>query len=125
MKCLKDFQDDRLCDICKKIDYNCFLQCIGDYNEKAILKIYKTNKNNKLEYIAKYCPNKQNAYDEYQQYYRCSKKNNNHINDECIPCKECSKYLSEENRQEINKIQKNEMQKNLKELDLKIATLLE
>jgi hypothetical protein len=71
MGCLGQFLNDCTCQLCQKIDPDCYNHC-GQHN-------YKRGQTEKyLSSIAQDCPNRKRCLNEYDEYFGCMKSGGRH-----------------------------------------------
>lgn len=88
MKCFKNFNDSRICDMCSLVNSDVYNECKNIVEDKA-------NKRKELARIESKCPYRMDAYDEYTHYYSCNKDGNGYgrFGEECHATLECKNIL--------------------------------
>lgn len=87
MRCLNNFKNDRICDICNLANYKEYSKCKKFYEEKIELDKSLIEIKNKCHY-------KTTCFDERTEFDGCSKNKNGHgrFADECNVSLKCLAY---------------------------------
>lgn len=87
MRCFGDFNDDRMCDLCKMVNKIYHDKCKEVCDEKF-------NLNERLREIKLNCRHREECWDEYDKFDGCTKDYNGigRFTPECKPTLECEKY---------------------------------
>jgi len=93
MDCKGNFKDDRVCQLCYKIDGVLHYECKELTEEKR-------NNHIMLYEIGEKCSKRLEAYDEYQKFFACTLNENGHGRsaEECKPKLCCKKYARQINK---------------------------
>jgi len=93
MECFGEFQNDRICEICSKVDLDCYNQCV-EYTldeDRNRIEIEKQK-----QYIRSNCPYRRLDFDDYHPFYGCFKNGVEKDQPDCIPKDECLKHIKQE-----------------------------
>ena len=88
MRCLNDFKNDRVCDMCNLCNNKEYTKCIEE-------KKSKDEYNKEIVYIKNNCPYRKELWDEYDKFYGCVPNGcGSKFSDSCKPTLECKKHIS-------------------------------
>lgn len=91
MKCVGEFKDDRICELCQITNKSEHEKCLDIKNKK--IEMWK-----KLKEIERKCPyrHEEYSYSDRSEYYICNKKKmekHDMWDDDCCVSLECEKYI--------------------------------
>ncbi|MCK9482351.1 MAG: hypothetical protein M0R38_11470 [Bacteroidia bacterium] len=88
MRCFKNYQDDRICDLCKISNFSMWEECKNDHKIRA-------EKFNRLMEIKEKCPYRKYIMIDYDDYYVCcpNGRKPSKSSKSCRVSFDCEKYI--------------------------------
>jgi len=86
MKCFENFKNDRLCDLCKRLDENYYQSCVDKTKRRKEFETKELEKYNKLLNDTHNCPHKLQRFDyqDREEWVQCKLSKNT-----CCPVDDC------------------------------------